>query len=100
MMARILPPEEWSKLDVTRLPSMSAVMSPEDVTIVAVEVDDHVVATMAVLNITHFEDLWIANDHRDNAGTVRSLLREAAAAAKPSAWVWATSDTDKTKDFI
>jgi hypothetical protein len=45
---------------------------------VVVENEDKLVASMAILRVSHFEGAWIAPEWRGNAGVVRSLLRHAA----------------------
>jgi hypothetical protein len=102
MIARILPREEWGKLDVTALPQIGPTLRPEDVQIAVVEDQDKIVATMAVLRVAHLESLWIAPEYRGNAGLGRRLLKTAIKAAKlwTDSWIWGASDTAHMDDVI
>lgn len=96
MNARILPREEWAKLEITGFPQIGSTLRPEDVQIIAVEDGDRLVATMAVLRVTHFESLWIDPEYRGNAGLGRRLIKAGIEAARKwtDQWVWGASDTD------
>ncbi len=102
MMARILPREEWSKLDVSGMPLIGPTLRNEDVQIIAVEDGSRLVATMAVIRVTHMESLWIDPEYRGNAGLVRMLLKQAVSAAKKwtDKWIWGASDTEHMNDII
>ena len=102
MKARVLSPEEWSTLDVSGMPQIGPTLRDDDVQIVAVEDEGRVVATMAVLRVTHFESLWIDPAYRGNAGVARRLLKRAIEAAKKwtDSWVWGASDTAHMSDII
>lgn len=86
--ARILPPEEWSKLERTQIPNLGRFVRPEDIAVVVVEDEGKVIACLSVLKATHFEGLWIDPERR-NAGVVRSLLRQATAMARVWSNGWA-----------
>jgi hypothetical protein len=101
MKARVLPREEWSRLEVTQLPQIGPLMRPEDVQIVVVEVGERIISTIAVLRVTHFEDLWIDPEYRGNAGAARRLLKVAISEARRfSTWAWGSSDTEHMTDII
>jgi hypothetical protein len=100
MKARILPPSEWHRLDVTQLAQIGGTMRPEDIDIAVVEDKGEIVSTMAILRVTHFESLWISPKHRGNAGMTRRLLKVAVKAAKPAMWAWGCSDTEHMADVI
>ena len=53
-------------------------IEPENIHLVVVEDESgQIVASVGVLQTTHFEGLWIAPEHRGNAGVFRSLIRKA-----------------------
>ena len=100
MNARVLPPEEWHRLEPSGMPLIPG-LRPADVVVVVVEDGDRVVACMTVLRATHFEGLWIDPMAR-NLGTARTLLREAVTAAKrwTDDWVFAASADDNMRDIL
>lgn len=101
MRARVLPREEWGRLEVTKLPQIGPQMRPEDVQIVVVEAGDRIISTMAVLRVTHFESLWIDPEYRGNPGMARHLIKEALSAGRKwSDWAWGASDTEHMTDII
>lgn len=71
MITRILPPEEWSKLDGTGLQIATA--TPSEV--VVVEDEKGLAACVTVARVTLMECLWIRPDARGNAGVARALKR-------------------------
>lgn len=87
MIARILRPDEWKRLEPTQLPPLLPFLSPESAAIVVVEHGEKIVASMAVLQATHFEGAWIDPAHR-NAGVTRALLRLASALARVRGEQW------------
>lgn len=102
MIARVLPQEEWSKLDVSQIPPLWTTLRPEDAQMVVVEDGGKVVAMLGALRITHFEGLWIDPDYRGNPGVCRRLLRESVKAARRWATDWAIgySGTDQMNDVL
>jgi hypothetical protein len=101
MSARVLPPEEWSRLGEERAAFYSSV-NPEDVRVVVVEDEGEIVATMAVMRMTHWECYWQAPETAGNAGITRALLRGAAAEAEKFAphWYLANSDSEEMNDTL
>jgi GNAT superfamily N-acetyltransferase len=101
MISRILPPDEWHRLSITQFEQIGPTMRPEDVQIVVVEDGERIVATMAVLRVTHFESLWIDPEYRGNAGLGRRLVKAAVQAAKTwtDKWVWGTSESGHMDDI-
>ena len=102
MIARILPPEEYGKLDVTGMVCIAPACRPEDVQIIVIEEDGQIVATMGTYRVTHFEGLWIDPKHRGNAGVARRLMKAGISAAKKwtDQWVWGASGTDHMDDIM
>ena len=90
-MARILPVEEWGRLQAEQLPPTIPYVPPHDVAVVVVEDDaGEIVACMSVLKVTHFEGVWVDPAWRGNAGVMRPLLRQAYAvpAVRGERWVF------------
>ena len=80
MRARILPPEEWSRVAGEGRPSLLPFVEPTNIAVVAVEDDaGSILASVQALRVTHLEGLWVAPEARGNAGVVRALLRQAFA---------------------
>jgi GNAT superfamily N-acetyltransferase len=100
MKARVLPREEWSRLERTGFPLFPGVR-PEDIVVVVVEDDEKVVASVTILRATHFENLWLDPEQR-NAGVSRALLRAAIGAAHQwtDDWVFATAADDRMRDML
>lgn len=102
MKARVLPPEEWDRLGVTNLPPITPYVRPQDIEVVVVEDGDKIVASMAVMRLTHFEGAWIDPQYRGNAGLVRMLLHSATEEARAwtDNWVIAGAADDRMRDIL
>jgi hypothetical protein len=102
MKARILGPEEWDRLKGQDLPALLAYVEPQNAAVVVVEDDaGQVVASVCAMRVTHFEGLWIAPEHRGNAGTFRALIRQAFAIPRARGESWAfggAADADEQMD--
>lgn len=82
MRARILGADQWEAgLAGTELPPLLPHVHPDNAAMVIVENGNQVVASMAVLRVSHFEGAWIAPEWRGNAAVVRALLRHSCAVA-------------------
>ena len=91
--ARILPREEWGRLGEERA-AFYASVHPEDVRVIVVEEAGEIVATMAVMRMTHLECFWMAPYKAGNAGITRALLRGAFEAASEFAPNWFLANSD------
>lgn len=102
MKARVLPPEEWSRMEGEKLPPLFPYVSPQNVDIVAVEDDaGKVIACMTVLRATHFEGAWIHPEHRNAAVTKAVLgLASAIAMSRGEPWVFAGSNTEQMTGIL
>ena len=69
--------EDFERLADADLGVLLKCLKPENVEVVAVEDSGRFVAHVGVLQMTHFEGLWIAPEYRGNAGVFRALIREA-----------------------
>jgi hypothetical protein len=90
MNARILPPEEWSRLmGVDVAAPVLRYADPSQVTVVVVEDDaGKIVGCLPVLRISHLEGLWVRPGHR-NGTALRTLLRAALEAVRGNGDSWA-----------
>ena len=95
MIARLLPPEEWSRLD-GKMPQVAPLLPPGDVQVVAVESDGEIVACATLFKATHWEGTWVSPEHR-NGGVVRALLRGARGAAEKLGSVWVFTGANEPK---
>ena len=100
MKARILAPEEWGRINSPELPELLPYVEPENIAVVVVEDDSgDIVASVAALQVTHFEGLWIKPEYRGNASVARSLIRElyTVPRARREHWAFATAAQDNEK---
>jgi len=77
MTARLLNPDEWQRVAGEGIAALLPYTEPQNIAIVAVEEDGEIVASVAVLRVSHFEGLWIKPEYRGNAGVFRALIRKA-----------------------
>ena len=96
MNARILAPEEWSRLDGIDLSKLLPYTEPQNIAVCVVEDEaGKIVACLAALQVTLLEGTWIAPEHRKKAGTLRALLRQAFAVprVRQERWAYGTAET-------
>jgi len=103
MNARILPPEEWPRLNGTEAEVLWPHMNPAESRVLVVENDEgQIVATWSLLRVVHAECLWCAPEYRGKFGVAKRLLRimrETAAAWKVSA-VFTGAASPHVEDLI
>ena len=75
MIARVLPQDEWWRVDADALEAMFLYAKPEDLRVVVVESGGNIVARMFVVQFTHLEGAWIDPAHR-NAGVTNALIEK------------------------
>jgi hypothetical protein len=75
LTSRVLPVNEWGKLEGTALGSVRATL-PDNTTVIVVERDGRLVACWAGMGLTHYhvEGLEIVPDERGNTSVARRLL--------------------------
>lgn len=102
MTARVLPFEEWGRLGESELSVLLPLLRPQDVEVVVVEDAGRIVATWAVLRVTHLEGLWIAPEYRGNVGVVRRLMRATITAARrwAAGWVLTGANNGHVRDLL
>ena len=73
---RILPPDEWHKLDGRDLSRVLALLNPANTQIVVVENEaGAIVGCWASVLILHAEGVWIAPEYRTRTSVARRLWR-------------------------
>jgi hypothetical protein len=74
LRTRILPAEEWPRLQGTELESVWPTLHPEHASVLVVEDDEGaIVGTWAIIHVLCAEGLWIAPAHRGRAAVGRRL---------------------------
>lgn len=103
MRTRILPVEEWPKLEPTGTAPLLAYVSPENIAVITAEDDDgKIIGCVLALQTTHLEGLWVAPEHRKGI-VLRALYRQAMALArvKREQWVFGgAANGDERMDDI
>ena len=97
MSTRILPPDEWSRLEGTLLKGAPDLLFPEiDMGLVG-EIEGEIVGCTSFLPRWHMEGTWVAPNHRKMASVGRPLLRgiyQVAKALKAKELVMMTFDPE------
>jgi len=83
---RILPPEEWHRLEGDIAPLVPR-LNPSRTVILVVEEDGAIVGRLLWLKADHIEGAWIAPSHRGKAAVLRSLWCRAQALIRASGGV-------------
>lgn len=71
---RVLPVEEWPRLEGTEAEKLWPLLNPENAQVVAVEDDGLLVATWVLMRVVHAECIWVRPSHRGVFGVVKRLL--------------------------
>ena len=96
MRSRILPREEWDRLEVTKLTPIFPDFRPEDTEVVVVEEDGEIIASAIVLRVVHLESLWIS-PKKTNSMAGKHLWRGVVESAKKWAGPIAMAQTGVNK---
>lgn len=102
MTRRILPPDEWPKLDRTSLGPAWRAMNPQTSLVVVAEDGDRIVGCWCRAFWAHVEGLWIDEAYQKKTSAARHLLigmKEACAADGISAVV-TSADTQAVADLV
>lgn len=102
MTTRILPPEEWSRLDGTEAGPALPYLDPLESRIIVVEDGARIVGCWAVLRLVHVEGLWIDPDYRKHPGVARRLFAATWRLVKAWAprWVMTAAVTEDVKALL
>lgn len=94
MTSRILPVDEWPRLEGTEAETVWPTLDPGTSTILVVEHDGQIVGCHVLLYVLHAECLWIHPDHRGKSSVARRLWdavqRMVLASGKGAVWTAAT----------
>ena len=97
MSTRILPPDEWSRLEGTLLKGAPDLLNPEIDMVLVVEKEGEIVGCTSFLPRWHMEGTWVSPNHRKMASVGRPLLRgiyQVAKALKAKELVMMTFDPE------
>jgi hypothetical protein len=75
MTTRLLPHDEWHRLDGTDLSEGLSLLNPDHVDVLVVEDDGVIVAHWLLASMLHVEGLWIAPEARKSGVVARRLWR-------------------------
>lgn len=101
MRSVILNPAQWDRLKDADLPLLLPFLNLDDVRVVAVEDDaGEIIASMAVLRLTHYEGAWVSPKH--GLGATRALLKKAEECAErwANGWVMAGAADDRMRSIL
>lgn len=96
MIARVLPPEEWGRLD--HPPALPGIR-PGDIIVNVVEDKGEILGGMTVLRATLFEDFWLKSE---NPGVGRALMRASIRTARhwTDDWVFAGAADEQMTQLL
>lgn len=94
LTTRILPRDEWGRLDSFDIKVMADLIQPGRGDIIVVESDGEIVGHWAVYDVVHVEGLWLSSSVRHTRAPVLLLkaMKECAAARGARAVVTASID--------
>ena len=73
MTSRILPREEWSRLEGVDLGVALPLANPETVQVLVVEDHGQIIGCWGMFSILHAEGVWVHPDHRGKSSVARRL---------------------------
>lgn len=97
MTSRILPAEEWAKLEEVGAETVWPLLDPARAQILVIEDEGQIVGTLTLMSVLHAECLWIKPSHRRGYGVMKRLLdgmwSAAQGAGAKALWSGSVSDT-------
>lgn len=102
MIARVLPFEEWPKLDDVGAETVWQLLDPERAQILVIEDEGQIVGTLTLMSVLHAECLWIKPSHRNGYGVIKRLMDGlwAGARVQGAKAVWAGSVSDTMTNIL
>lgn len=101
MRARILPMDEWHRLEPGSRPDFLQYAEPENVAVCVVEDSaGKIVGVLCAVQVTHLEGTWVAPEHRKKGSVLRSLLRQAYAVPQLRGERWAFGSVQNANDEV
>lgn len=71
---RVLPREEWDRLQGTEAEGVGAMTAPGQAEVIVVERDGEIVACWVLVRIYHVECAWVAPAHRASPPVLKRLV--------------------------
>jgi N-acetylglutamate synthase-like GNAT family acetyltransferase len=97
MTSRMLPPDQWPRLDEVGAETVWKLLDPEHAQILVIEDAGQIVGTLTLMSVLHVECLWIKPSHRKGYGVMKRLLDGMWTAAHvkgvKALWSGSVSDT-------
>lgn len=102
MITRILPPEQWARLDDVGAETVWKLLDPAHAQILVIEDQGQIVGTLTLLSVLHAECLWIKPSHRKGYGVMKRLLDGmwAGARARGVSALWAGSVSETMTNIL
>lgn len=75
MTTRVLPPDEWPRLEGTELEAVWPLADPSVMTVLVVEDGDQIIGCWSALSVVHVEGLWIHPAYQKRSSVGRRLWR-------------------------
>lgn len=102
MVCRLLPVDEWWRLENTYLGPLRRTVNPDTTTALVVEEADRIVGTWTAMKIWHVEGLSLTADPSVNGVVFRMLLRRMRALLNEGQIpaVVSNADTPKIQDWM
>jgi N-acetylglutamate synthase-like GNAT family acetyltransferase len=82
MQTRLLPPEQWDRLDGTELESVYPYLDRMRAQVIVVEDRGLIIGCWALFPLIHAEGIYISPEHRGRTAVARHLLRAMRATAR------------------
>jgi N-acetylglutamate synthase-like GNAT family acetyltransferase len=82
MQTRLLPPDEWGKLDGTELETVYPYLDRIRAHVIVVEDHGQIVGSWALFPLIHAEGIHIAPEHRGKTAVARRLLKAMRSTAR------------------
>lgn len=100
--SRILPPEEWPKLDEVGAETVWKLLDPSRAQILVIEDQGQIVGTLTLMSVLHAECLWVKPSHRSRYGVAKRLLDGMFASAQAQGFkaLWSGSLSDTMTNIL
>lgn len=101
MTSRLLPREEWHRLE-PGIRDALAHFDPELTRVVVVEHEGEIVGNWVVTTLVHLEGAWVHPEYRKRASVARRLLKATMAEASKGSprWVMTGAETQDVADLL
>lgn len=102
MTSRVLPYDEWAKLDEVGADTVWKMLDPARAQILVIEDQGQIVGTLTLMSVLHAECLWIKPSHRRGYGVMKRLLDGmwAGARAQGAKALWSGSVSDTMTNIL